>query len=150
MRQNTTFTIGELVRELGLPAETIRYYEREGLLPSPERSPGNYRRYTDAHRERLAFIRNCRSLDMTLEEVRSLLTVKDAPEKGCEEVNALIDCHIGHVAERIAELRRLSQQLRALRDQCTTTRRGQDCAILKKLSSPVSRDLKRARRTHVG
>jgi DNA-binding transcriptional MerR regulator len=71
MRQNTTFTIGELVRELGLPAETIRYYEREGLLPSPERSAGNYRHYTDVHRERLAFIRNCRSLDMTRGSARA-------------------------------------------------------------------------------
>ena len=63
--------IGELATLTGCPVETIRYYEREGLLPAPSRSAGNYRQYDTAHVERLSFIRHCRSLDMTQEEIRA-------------------------------------------------------------------------------
>ena len=62
--------IGELARRAQCPAQTIRYYEHEGLLPEPIRTAGNYRVYSRAHIERLSFIRNCRSLDMTLDEIR--------------------------------------------------------------------------------
>ena len=86
--------IGELAKLTDCQVETIRYYEREGLLPEPARSEGNYRLYTQAHVERLTFIRNCRSLDMTLEEIRSLLNLRDSPQDQCESVNALIDEHI--------------------------------------------------------
>jgi Cd(II)/Pb(II)-responsive transcriptional regulator len=145
---SSTYSIGELERELAVSAETIRYYEREGLLPKPPRSAGNYRRYSEVHRERLAFIKNCRSLDMTLEEVRALLGAKDHPEKSCEDVNVLIDSHMGHVAERMAELRRLRRQLQELREQCTSVRSGADCAILKKLSDDP-KVAKKSRRTHL-
>ena len=96
--------IGELAKLTDAQVETIRYYEREGLLPAPARSDGNYRLYTQAHVERLTFIRNCRSLDMTLEEIRSLLNLRDSPQDQCESVNALIDEHIQHVNDRIASL----------------------------------------------
>lgn len=147
-----TYRIGELAREFDLPVETIRYYEREGLLAAPARSGGNYRLYDERQRERLAFIRRCRSLDMTLEEVRALLRVKDAPEASCEEVNTLLDSHIQEVADRIRELRRLGEQLQSLRDQCGSARRGKDCAILKGLSIGAlevkPRRTARAARTH--
>ena len=65
--------IGELARRTGIQVETIRYYEREGLLPEPARSDGNYRVYGPGHLEQLQFIRHCRSLDMSLDEVRTLL-----------------------------------------------------------------------------
>ena len=93
--------IGELASLTDCQVETIRYYEREGLLPPPARSDGNYRVYTQAHAERLTFIRNCRTLDMTLEEIRSLLSLRDSPQDQCESVNALIDEHIQHVKARI-------------------------------------------------
>ena len=89
--------IGELAQRTGTQVETIRYYEREGLLPEPARSEGNYRLYDKAHTERLSFIRHCRSLDMTLDEIRALLKFRDAPNQECGEVNALLDEHIGHV-----------------------------------------------------
>lgn len=73
--------IGELARLAGSNAETIRYYEREGLLPKASRSESNYRIYTDAHLERLTFIRHCRNLDMTLGEIRTLLHFKASPEE---------------------------------------------------------------------
>jgi len=70
--------IGELAQRTNTPVETIRYYEREGLLAEPVRSEANYRVYEDAHAQRLSFIRHCRGLDMTLEEIRVLLRFKDA------------------------------------------------------------------------
>ena len=72
--------IGELARLAGSNVETIRYYEREGLLPKPGRSEGNYRIYGPMHLERLTFIRHCRGLDMTLDEIRTLLHFKESPE----------------------------------------------------------------------
>ena len=86
--------ISELARLAGSNAETIRYYEREGLLPKASRSESNYRIYTAAHLERLTFIRHCRNLDMTLGEIRTLLHFKASPEENCGEVNRLLDEHI--------------------------------------------------------
>jgi Cd(II)/Pb(II)-responsive transcriptional regulator len=122
--------IGELARATRTSVETIRYYEREGLLPEATRSAGNYRVYDDAHVERLSFIRHCRGLDMTLDEIRLLLGFRDAPCGDCGEVNALLDRHIGHVADRIRELRQLEKQLRALRERCAEVRAAADCGIL--------------------
>ena len=135
----TRMRIGEFAKATECPVETIRYYEREGLLPPPARSSGNYRLYNDAHATRLRFIRNCRSLDMTHEEIRALLAFRDAPEQPCEEVNALLDEHIGHVARRIRELETLKRELRALRDQCRTVRTARDCRIMRSLDRGVRR-----------
>lgn len=122
--------IGELAQTTGTPVETIRFYEREGLLPAPGRTEGNYRVYMAAHAERLAFARQCRSLDMTLAEVRVLLRFKDMPNADCGEVNELLDEHIGHVAQRIRELRVLEKELRTLRSQCAVPHAAADCGIL--------------------
>src|SRR5438270_12105754 len=97
-------TIGELARKTGVGIETIRYYEHEGLLPKPGRTSGNFRQYRQEHAEQLLFIRHCRSLDMALSEIRILLKFRSAPAENCGEVNALLDTHIGHVEERMAEL----------------------------------------------
>jgi len=97
--------IGDLAESTGTAVETIRFYEREGLIPAAQRADNNYRVYTAAHAERLAFIRHCRNLDMTLDEIRTLLRLRDAPSQDCGEVNALLDEHIGHVTHRIRELR---------------------------------------------
>jgi Cd(II)/Pb(II)-responsive transcriptional regulator len=125
--------ISELAHAAHTQSETIRYYEREGLLPEPARTGANYRNYDSSHLERLAFIRHCRSLDMTLSEVRTLLHFKDAPEENCAEVNGLIDAHVGHVAQRIKELKALEKELRALRLQCATGQPAADCGILEGL-----------------
>lgn len=127
--------IGELARATQTQVETIRYYEREALLPQTARTEGNYRIYDQAHAERLSFIRHCRSLDMTLDEVRILLRFKDAPAENCGEVNNLLDQHIGHVAQRIRELRGLERQLKGLREQCRVTQDAGQCGILKELSA---------------
>ena len=130
--------IGELATATQTQVETIRYYEREGLLPQPARTGGNYRIYEVAHAERLGFIRHCRSLDMTLDEIRALLRFKDAPEAECGEVDALLDVHIGHVVGRIRELRLLEKQLRALRTRCHGVQDTRHCGILNGLAAGTS------------
>lgn len=127
--------IGALAKATGTPVETIRFYEREGLLPEPPRTEGNYRIYTPAHAERLSFVRHCRSLDMTLDEIRVLLRFKDAPSDNCASVNTLLDEHIGHVGERIRGLRQLEKQLKSLRAQCQMAQDAAHCGILTELSS---------------
>jgi Cd(II)/Pb(II)-responsive transcriptional regulator len=155
MSKPKSYRIGDLARELDVPVENIRYYERAGLMPAPARSSGNYRLYSEAERTRLFFIRRCRSLDMTLDEVRRLLELRDSPGKSCEEVDALLDAHIEHVAERMAELRRLRVELKQLRAQCGPTRSGGKCAILDGLSQdtprvrgPGRRELGHVHRSH--
>jgi Cd(II)/Pb(II)-responsive transcriptional regulator len=122
--------IGDLAKATGTQAETIRYYEAQGLLPLPGRTESNYRVYGQEHVARLAFIRHCRTLDMTLGEVQTLLRFKDAPGQNCEEVNELLDEHIEHVATRIKELRSLQVELKALREQCGAARDAASCGIL--------------------
>jgi Cd(II)/Pb(II)-responsive transcriptional regulator len=141
--------IGELARLTDSQVETIRYYEREGLLPAPARTQGNYRTYTQAHVERLSFIRNCRSLDMTLEEIRSLLQLRDSPQDQCENVNALIDEHIEHVNARVASLQALQQQLLDLRRRCGDGA-ADHCGILERLEVTGAVAAPEGEPSHVG
>jgi Cd(II)/Pb(II)-responsive transcriptional regulator len=126
--------IGELAKRTGCQVVTVRYYETEGLLPLPMRSGSNYRLYDDAHVERLQFIRHCRSLDMTLAEVRALLSYRDAPTQDCGEVNALLEKHIQQVEVRVEALLQLKRHLLALREKCSGARAAASCGILQGLS----------------
>jgi Cd(II)/Pb(II)-responsive transcriptional regulator len=129
----TELTIGALAHRMQCQTETIRFYEKEGLLPAPARSGGNYRLYGQPHLERLAFIRRCRSLDMTLDEIRVLLQLRDKPADNCVEVSSVLDEHIQHVADRINDLRTLQQQLHELHQLCASADQ-QGCGILKELA----------------
>lgn len=142
--------IGELAKITDCQVETIRYYERENLLPPPARSDGNYRLYTQAHVERLTFVRNCRILDMTLDEIRSLLTLRDSPQDQCQNVNDLIDEHIHHVKARIDGLVALQEQLVALRQKCRGSDTDEHCAILQRLEVSGAVTASDAEHSHVG
>lgn len=133
MSHPASLKISQIAAATGASAETIRYYEQEGLLPQPARSAGNYRLYGDEHIKRLQFIRHCRSLDIALDEIRILLSLRDAPEANCDEVNMLLDRHIGQVATRIRELKSLQSQLEQLRAQCGDARPARQCGILLEL-----------------
>lgn len=142
--------IGALAEATGIPIETIRYYEREGLLPAPARADNNYRQYLPAHVERLAFIRQCRHLDMTLDEIRALIQLRASPSLDCGEINTLLDEHIGHVGRRIRELRALEKDLKALRAQCASPHAVADCGILDGLDrAAAAKPALAPRRRHV-
>ena len=127
--------IGELARRTDCRVETIRFYEKAGILPLPPRSTGNYRLYGKRHVERLLFIRRCRSLDMTLDEVGRLLQIRDTPRDDCSAVSALLDDHIRQVDVRIVELEQLRDQLNSLSLRCSGTRTAEQCGILQQLGS---------------
>lgn len=129
----STLQIGELAGRFGLPVETVRYYERAGLLPAPGRTSGNYRVYSANHVEQLGFIVNCRALDMTQDEIRRILRLRADPKSGCSDVNALIDEHIGDVSKRISDLNALLTDLRRLRRSCNQAQADEDCRILRTL-----------------
>lgn len=127
--------ISELSKQAACPIQAIRYYEKEGLLPPPARSAGNYRIYGGSHLDRLRFIRHCRNLHMTLVEIRQLLRLRDSPQESCEEVNAVLDEHIEQVAQRIGELRSLEAHLKELRQRCDAPESTRECAILRELAA---------------
>lgn len=127
--------IGELSERAACPVETIRYYEREGLLSEPKRTSGNYRLYEQEHVEALQFIRNCRALDMTLDEVRMLISLRATPARACTDVSELLDAHIRSVRERVSELKGLDRTLRSLRAKCRRKRSVENCEILKGIGS---------------
>ena len=141
--------IGELAKAAGCTTDTIRFYEKAGLLPEAVRNEANYRSYREAHIDRLRFIRNCRALDMTHEEIRTLLDAADGPAAGCGTINALVDEHLGHVNARIHELMQLKTQLTALRARCAAEQPVKDCGIMHGLVEMETGN-PRARPTHVG
>ena len=125
--------IGELAKQSGCDVETIRFYEREGLLAAPAREANGYRRYAEAHLVQLNFIRHCRSLGIGLPEVRTLRSFQVSPESACEEINQLIDKQIGRIHQQIETFRLLEQQLRALRDTCHANQKASECGIMRNL-----------------
>ncbi len=142
--------IGELAKAAGTTVETVRYYEKEGLLPEPDRGLNNYRSYGPPHMERLRLIRNCRALDMTQDEIRAILSLADDHRSGCGPINEIFDEHISHVDERIAELTQLKVQLSDLRQRCMSAKpQAEDCGILHGLSE-MQVEERHERHTHLG
>lgn len=121
--------IGELAQKTQCPVQTIRYYEQAGLLDKALRGSNNYRYYNQQHLEQLVFIRNCRNLDMTLDEIGRLLSLRKQPDN-CQAVRQLIEEHLDHVEQRLRSLERLQKQLVSLRQQCTS---DEYCAIVAEL-----------------
>jgi Cd(II)/Pb(II)-responsive transcriptional regulator len=121
--------IGELATRAGCDVQTVRFYEREGLLAAPQREASGYRRYAPPHLQQLQFIRHCRSLDIPLPEIRNLLEFAAAPDESCAHVDALLDEHIAQVQRRLAALKSLEKQLVTLRKRCDGDA-AHSCAIL--------------------
>lgn len=128
------FTIGQLARATGTKAETIRYYERIGVMPEPGRSGGNYRAYSEDHLRRLAFVRRSRDLGFTLEQVRELLRLADRPEQPCHEADAIAREHLAAVERKIADLRRLAGELRDISSRCGAGGTISECRIIEALA----------------
>ncbi|MDR2129335.1 MAG: MerR family transcriptional regulator, partial [Burkholderiaceae bacterium] len=103
------YRIGEAARRSGVPAANIRYYEREHLLAAGSRGDNSYRLYSDADVHRLRFIRMCRAMDMSLNEVRTLLALDLSDKADCVTARETLDAHLGHVRQRLKELRALER-----------------------------------------
>ena len=127
--------IKELALATGVDVETIRYYEKQGLMPAPARRDNGYRDYAVAHLERLSFIRHCRALDMPLGDVNRLLGFVDKPDRNCGDVDLLVDDQLARVRARLKSMRALEKQLLRLRARCSGTHDGAHCGILEELVS---------------
>ncbi len=125
--------IGALAAATGVDLETIRYYEKSGLLPEPQRQENGYRDYQQAHLERLAFIRHCRALDIPLADIRRLVQFMENPAEDCGDINHLIDAQIERVQARLASMAALEKQLSRLRAACDEAHHGRECGILHEL-----------------
>ena len=125
--------IGDLAQRAGVEAQTVRYYEREGLLEAPARTPAGYRSYGPRHLERLSFVRHCRSLDMSLADIKRLLVLARDRSVSCDDVNLLVQAHLDRIRAKRAELEALEIQLSALSAQCSSGHRIADCGILEEL-----------------
>ncbi|WP_375170895.1 Cd(II)/Pb(II)-responsive transcriptional regulator [Marinobacter sp.] len=131
--------IGDISKRVGIAVETVRYYEKIGLLPEPDRDASGYRAYRQHHLDRLQFIKRCRSLDMAQDEIRELIRLTEQPDADCREVDALLARHLSHVRERLQELASLEQSLERLQRACSEARTVQECGILGSLASDPGR-----------
>lgn len=126
--------IGTLAERTGVRVETIRYYEQVGLLPPPERSQGNQRRYGRAHVERLAFIKHARDLGFPVDGIRALLRLSDHPGMACDEAHAIAVAHLDDVRHKIARLRSLETELARIASTCSGGVCVCDCAVIEALA----------------
>ena len=110
--------IGALSKQTGCNIETIRYYERIGLMPAPARSEGGHRLYAEAQARRLGFIRRTRQLGFTLDEVRTLLKLVDGGRYTCAQVKRITVHHLQDVRAKVADLRKIERVLREMAAQC--------------------------------
>lgn len=127
-----SLTIGGLSKRSGCNIETIRYYERVGLLPPPPRSPGGHRLYEQAHVQRLTFVRRSRDLGFSLQDIRGLLALVDGDTVTCGEVRAVTLEHTRSIRRKIADLRQMERALRDIAAQCEGAD-SPDCPIIESL-----------------
>jgi len=130
-----TFRIGDLAKQTGVKVVTIRYYEQAGLLPRCERTAGNYRLYAQEHLQRLNFVRRCRELGFSLEQVRDLLVLSASKSSTCADVCAIAADHLNEVESKIADLKRLASELRRISSSCNGKRPNADCALITSLTN---------------
>lgn len=128
-----SLTIGKLAQLAGVHLETIRYYERIGLMPEPGRTPGGYRSYGDGHVRRLSFIRRSRELGFNIEEIKALLALAEPGQASCAEVRSLTMTHLYDVRAKISDLQRLESILAETVDECSGTKMPA-CPVLDMLS----------------
>lgn len=132
--KGTRWSIGELSKATGVKVVTIRYYEQIGVMPEPPRTSGSYRAYNDDHLRRLHFIRRCRSLGFTLDQVRQLLRLSSDKAKACSEVDEITKEHLHEIEGKVADLRRLAVELRHISDCCRGDGLIANCRIIEALS----------------
>ena len=133
MNTNPRLTIGALSEQTEVNIETIRYYERIGILPNPPRSAGGHRLYANEHTQRLVFIRRSRQLGFSLDQVRELLGLSSGRRMTCAKVKTITEQHLADIRRRVRDLQRLERVLSGMAAQC----RGDEmtnCPILEALA----------------
>lgn len=130
----TTVMRAGLARETGCNLETIRYYEKIGILPEPPRTATGYRVYDEGHVSRLRFVMRARELGFSIEEVRGLLHLVDGGTQTCAEVKERTECHLADVRSKIADLRRIERVLSATAARCSG-KEAPECPILDALGA---------------
>ncbi|MGH6799160.1 MAG: MerR family transcriptional regulator [Roseiarcus sp.] len=138
---------GELARRTGAHLETVRYYEKAGLLPAPPRTASGYRSYDQSHARRLRFVLRARELGFSLEKVRALLRLADERDQPCAEASRLAATHLADVRAKIADLRRMEGVLKDVVAQCGDGSRP-DCPLIDTLfraAAPLVRSPPRRR-----
>lgn len=130
------WSIGDLAKRVGSNVETVRYYERIGVMPAPARSAANYRVYTDAHLRRLSFVMRARGLGFSLEQVRALLELSGQTSGPCEGVHNIARAHRDEIDRKIADLTALRAELDALLSHAHAGAIA-ECRIIEALSPPT-------------
>jgi Hg(II)-responsive transcriptional regulator len=131
-------TIGDLARETGVNIETVRYYERRGLLPKAARSPSNYRLYDTDAKRRVNFIKRAQSLGFSLREINTLLSLQATPRAKCEDVRAYAEAKTQEIDNKIRSLKAMQKALRSLIAECSGKAPITQCPILDSLESDNS------------
>jgi DNA-binding transcriptional MerR regulator len=125
--------VGQVSRRLGLNPQTLYFYERIGLMPSPQRTAAGYRLYSETDMERLSFIIQAKTLGLSLDDIQELLALQDGEQLSCQQVHSRLLKKIDHIDETIAKLQTLRTQLMPLLDQCQagaeTSLPGQQCVV---------------------
>jgi len=132
MDDSRNIVIGRLSKDTGTKVETIRYYERVGLLPAPARSEGGYRLYRIDHLKRLNFIRRARTLGFSIDEIRTLLRLADERKRPCAEVRVVAEAHLEDVRAKIADLKAMERVLRDTVARCAKGT-GSRCPVIEAL-----------------
>lgn len=127
------FPIGALAEAAGVNVETIRYYQRRGLLEEPNKPLGGHRRYSASAVKRVVFIRRAQQLGFSLEEVKALLRLEDG--QSCAETRTLAEHKLAIIEQRVADLNRMRRLLRNLISECSTGKRPRSCPIIATLSA---------------
>ncbi len=130
---NESMTIGQVAAQAAVHVETIRYYQRLGLLAAPPRPPAGIRRYDEKAVARLRFIKRAQQLGFSLDEVRNLLTLEDG--QSCRETRALAEKKLDVIGARLADLKRMQKLLKSLIAECDSGKRPRACPIIETLSA---------------
>ncbi|MHB1557784.1 MAG: MerR family transcriptional regulator [Isosphaeraceae bacterium] len=132
------YTISQLAHAAEVPATTIRYYERVGLVRPENRSSGNYRLYSDESLQKLKFIRAAQAIGFTLEDVKALLATPESSAASCREVQTLIETRLSELVQRLNDLRHVQHVLKLALKNCRETERADCCHVLETLRETQS------------
>ena len=125
--------IGEVAKRTGLGVETVRFYEKAGLIPIPDRSASGYRRYPEATVKKLNFVQHAKTLGFSLKEIAELIALKNSENADCDEIKTRAYSKVTEIQSKIDALEKMKTALQPLIEQCETNKSNQECPILSAL-----------------